>query len=223
MADITGPDIMKCSCRFCVKFKKYMEFSQENIYSGRGNAPETFKYVLEKYFKESDGTKKVLDVGTATGYWGKDIEDKGYDVTYMDVLKNPYFNIENREVVIGDAHDIPYPEGTFDYVFMSNVLEHFHSPYIAILEARRVLKNTGKLIMITPYDWSHWIKDLQHTNLLTLEHYEVLFERARFTDISYEVHNTGGDAMIVMIGTKGDWGFDFDRYKRFDITEERDK
>ncbi|NIM96361.1 MAG: methyltransferase domain-containing protein [Anaerolineales bacterium] len=42
------------------------------------------------------------------------------------------------DLVIGDAQDLPYDEGTFDIVLMLELLEHVGNPQIALDEAHRV-------------------------------------------------------------------------------------
>ncbi|MGY2893072.1 ubiquinone/menaquinone biosynthesis C-methylase UbiE [Deinococcus sp. UYEF24] len=46
-----------------------------------------------------------------------------------------------------DAHALPFPDATFDAVFMLRVLNHLHPPAIALAEAWRVLSLAGRLIV----------------------------------------------------------------------------
>jgi SAM-dependent methyltransferase len=50
----------------------------------------------------------------------------------------------------GDMHDAPYKNESFHFVFSSNVLEHSISPYISLMECRRVLTNPGWAVFILP-------------------------------------------------------------------------
>lgn len=53
------------------------------------------------------------------------------------------------------AHDLaqplPYPDGYFDAVWCSEVLEHLFDPLFALKEFRRVLAPGGKLLVTVPY------------------------------------------------------------------------
>ena len=49
-----------------------------------------------------------------------------------------------------DVTNICYPAGTFDYVIINHVLEHIKEERKAMLEIRRVLKPTGKVIFSMP-------------------------------------------------------------------------
>ena len=53
--------------------------------------------------------------------------------------------------VVGDAHKLPFKNDEFDVVLCSEVLEHLHSPEIALLEMKRVLKSGGILILTTRF------------------------------------------------------------------------
>ena len=53
--------------------------------------------------------------------------------------------------VVGDAHKLPFKNEEFDTVLCSEVLEHLHSPEIALAEMKRVLKSGGILILTTRF------------------------------------------------------------------------
>ncbi|KKQ15996.1 MAG: hypothetical protein US30_C0025G0008 [Candidatus Moranbacteria bacterium GW2011_GWF2_36_839] len=53
--------------------------------------------------------------------------------------------------VVADAHDLPFEDGKFDIILCTEVLEHLHSPHVAISEMKRVLKVGGKLILTTRF------------------------------------------------------------------------
>ena len=52
-------------------------------------------------------------------------------------------DIHNVRFEIGNIHDIPYPDASFDAVFAFTVLEHVREPLRAMREMRRVLKSGG--------------------------------------------------------------------------------
>lgn len=49
-----------------------------------------------------------------------------------------------------DLHDLPYPDGSFDFILCSHVLEHVDDPVRATSEMRRVLKADGLAILMAP-------------------------------------------------------------------------
>ncbi|MCR4651619.1 MAG: class I SAM-dependent methyltransferase [Lachnospiraceae bacterium] len=55
-----------------------------------------------------------------------------------------------RADFVMDITDIPFKDGTFDYVIANHVLEHVSNEKRAISELKRVIKKTGKLILSFP-------------------------------------------------------------------------
>jgi SAM-dependent methyltransferase len=53
-------------------------------------------------------------------------------------------------VTIGDMHRLPYASKAFGCLWSCNVLEHALSPYVALLEARRVLQDGGLAYFVLP-------------------------------------------------------------------------
>jgi SAM-dependent methyltransferase len=54
-------------------------------------------------------------------------------------------------MIICDAHDIPFADGTFDGVIVQATLEHVVDPYRCVDEIRRVLKPRGLVYAETPF------------------------------------------------------------------------
>ncbi len=55
--------------------------------------------------------------------------------------------------VRGDAHRLPFPDGAFDVVILSEVLEHIPDDRSAIAEAVRVLRPGGTIAVTVPRWW----------------------------------------------------------------------
>jgi len=53
--------------------------------------------------------------------------------------------------VIGDAHRLPFKDGSFDCILCSEVMEHLHHPEWFIAEAERVLVQGGCMIASVPF------------------------------------------------------------------------
>jgi SAM-dependent methyltransferase len=51
----------------------------------------------------------------------------------------------------GDVCTYDFAEASFDAIVMSEVLEHVHSPHLAIGNIRKALKPGGKLVLTTPF------------------------------------------------------------------------
>jgi SAM-dependent methyltransferase len=68
----------------------------------------------------------------------------------IDVVARPYRQ-ENRAIIQADLnHKVPLPAGCANTVTMLAVLEHLHSPEVAVAEACRILKPGGNLLVTVP-------------------------------------------------------------------------
>jgi 2-polyprenyl-3-methyl-5-hydroxy-6-metoxy-1,4-benzoquinol methylase len=61
-----------------------------------------------------------------------------------------YMKCENGSFQISDAETLGFREQVFDLIICSEVLEHLIAPEKALSEIRRVVKNTGTVIVTTP-------------------------------------------------------------------------
>lgn len=53
--------------------------------------------------------------------------------------------------IVADAHRLPYADDSVDAIYHEAVLEHLHTPHIAVGEMLRVLKRGGRILSITPF------------------------------------------------------------------------
>ena len=97
---------------------------------------------------------KVLDVGCGNGHYsGMTYEEAG--VKYLDLVNNSVTGVDpitpNYEtrfpVDIAKAESLPYADNSFDAVIFATSLDHMESPQLALQEARRVVKNSGSVII----------------------------------------------------------------------------
>lgn len=90
-----------------------------------------------------------LEVGAGSGH-SQDFT-KGLDITRLDILPAPWVD------AVADAHQLPFPDGCFDGIFMIDVLHHLADPKTFFQEAARVLKSGGRIALIepgiTPLSW----------------------------------------------------------------------
>lgn len=87
--------------------------------------------LLELLGRESQ--PKVLYVGYNNAFEG--IDTSG--IVQIDVVPKRYVDI----VAMGE--NLPFPDGSFDLVVISNVIEHVTQPFSVVSEAHRVLKGGG--------------------------------------------------------------------------------
>lgn len=108
----------------------------------------------------------VIDVGCGAGRHSFEAFRLGADVIAFDQDVEELNNVDailqamqqqgeapasaKAEAVKGDALDLPYADGTFDFVIASEILEHVPEDDRAIAELIRVLKPGGRLAVTVP-------------------------------------------------------------------------
>lgn len=60
--------------------------------------------------------------------------------------------VDNCSLRHGDMYELPYADGEFDTVILDDVLEKAERPLQAINEARRILKTSGRLLLLAQSD-----------------------------------------------------------------------
>eukprot|EP00033_Pygsuia_biforma_P006455 GCRY01007231.1.p1 GENE.GCRY01007231.1~~GCRY01007231.1.p1 ORF type:complete len:240 (+),score=28.96 GCRY01007231.1:121-840(+) len=105
---------------------------------------------------------RALEVGCGTGSFTFDLAemDKHSEVVALDISQYMvnYVKLRFRELkaspsralmsfVQGDCKDLPFNNGSFDCVYLFDVLFCIQDPVLAIKEAKRVLKRGGKLVL----------------------------------------------------------------------------
>jgi SAM-dependent methyltransferase len=97
--------------------------------------------------KQNADRPKVLVVGGATIGAGAELL---YADASIELVGTDVFASQNT-VLVTDAHNLPFDEGTFDAVWMQAVLEHVLDPAIVVAEIHRVLKPSGIVYAETPF------------------------------------------------------------------------
>jgi len=127
--------------------------------------------------------KKVLDVGAGAGDETRLLVAKGYDVIGTTYGADNFELGRDVTLVEDDMQCmLSMGKGEFDAIFAVQAYEHAFSPWMALLEARRVLRDGGVLYMDLPnMARPQTSKTIWHTSPLYPSQWKDLAEKAGFT------------------------------------------
>ncbi|MCL4417280.1 MAG: class I SAM-dependent methyltransferase [Actinobacteria bacterium] len=93
--------------------------------------------------------KPVLDIGCGFGEFAQSFTeeklDVGVDINPRDLFMASKTN-KFKNLVLADARNLPFPDGTFSTIMSVSTFEHIENPNKLLRECYRVLKNNGKLV-----------------------------------------------------------------------------
>lgn len=134
----------------------YAEIKPHTTYYSSG--PSFLKWVHDSRFNAlkslmGDVTNKsVLDAGCGEGYFFSQIQAKekyGIDLS-EERLKKTVISFPSSNVLCSDLKKLPFEDEKFDVIVCSEVLEHVDGYEDVILEFKRCIKPSGKLILSFP-------------------------------------------------------------------------
>jgi ubiquinone/menaquinone biosynthesis C-methylase UbiE len=140
-----------------------------------------------------DPAQSVLDVGTGSGLFAEAFAGRGLKVSGVD--SNPEMLTAAREAVPhgdfrqGIAEELPYPDRSFDAVFLGLVLHEADEPLKALSEARRVAR-AWVCILEWPYleqPFGPPLKDRLNPTDLAVLFKKAGYRRWKTTDLTHTV------------------------------------
>lgn len=150
------------------------------------------RYYLDQLLLKTSFYGKVLDIG------GKKINKRGSFRPPLDkVISWDYANMDHKTEpdLLCSAEKIPVADGHYDFVILTEVLEHVPNPEAVIKECSRVLKNNGIFILSIPFlyplhadpgDFQRW----------TPEKIKIELKKSGMT--VKNIHGRGGIVAVIM-------------------------
>lgn len=149
---------------------------------------ELFKEAFEWAKPYLSPANSVIDIGCGEGYaqeivnmsyvgvaWGKDVE---------------VGQAKGRTVFEMDMHDLDFPDNYFDGFVMSHSWEHSPMPLIMLMEARRVIRRWGLIILPHP-DW-YKFRGMGHFSVMVDGQVRNLCEQVGMRVVKSTVHSRMG-------------------------------
>ncbi|MFH1978391.1 MAG: class I SAM-dependent methyltransferase [Candidatus Aenigmatarchaeota archaeon] len=103
--------------------------------------------LVEIFEKKKIG--KLLDAGAGDGKLSSALADLGHIVHSCDIDEK-VFKAKTKFTQANLNKNFPYKDKQFDYVLLTEVIEHLENPNHAIRECSRILKDGGLFVTTTP-------------------------------------------------------------------------
>jgi ubiquinone/menaquinone biosynthesis C-methylase UbiE len=104
----------------------------------------------------------VLDAGAGDGTMAQLLAPRARSVTCVDrnekmveAARARLIKAKNVTVSLGDVHELPFADGSFDHVMLFNILTQAATPQRVVSEASRVLRPGGNVAVVTLASHDH--------------------------------------------------------------------
>ena len=167
LENITANDDVEKTKEFLVKYSKQSggatNIPVDQFVRNWGRNEELRKKqedIISKYIVKNPGSK-MLTIGPR---WAAEIEFLrmrfGIDVMGLDL-----FSTDESKVIIGDMHDMPIEDNTYDIVYEKNTYNKAYNIRKALDESVRILKPGGLLIYDECMDYTCGVNENARTNI----------------------------------------------------------
>src|SRR6185295_5029343 len=86
--------------------------------------------------------RSALDLGCGDAFWSDRLRDKGFEVVEADIAPKRV-----RTLWLDATRPLPFPDGSFDLVWCTEVIEHLGDPSSTCAELLRVVRRAGTLLL----------------------------------------------------------------------------
>lgn len=145
--------------------------------------------------------ERVLDIACGGGELSLKVAERGCEVCGIDISESGIKHakrLAEREGItcdfrVGNAEDLPYPDGYFDKIVCSSSLEHFGDDIKALNEMHRVLKPDGTVVLTTDsftYPISDELKNVHRKIAHVVNYYTRETLKERFEIAGFEMRKS---------------------------------
>ena len=103
---------------------------------------------------------RLLDLGCGSGNFLEFMNRYGWETMGIDFDEKAVetAKAKNLNVKLGKLEEQNLPNNYFDAITLSHVIEHVYDPSELLRECKRILKNNGQIVIVTPNNKSigHW-------------------------------------------------------------------
>lgn len=107
-----------------------------------------------RFFEQFIGEIKhsaILEVGCGIGSFCKRYIENNFVIGVDISLSALHHSVKKGiEGVVSDAIDLPFKNESFNVVILKDILEHIPLPSLAVMEAKRVVENSGRIFIWVP-------------------------------------------------------------------------
>jgi 2-polyprenyl-3-methyl-5-hydroxy-6-metoxy-1,4-benzoquinol methylase len=167
---------------------------------------------LADMYLDTRASGKLLDVGCGDGSRLARMRELGWQVEGQELdaqaaaTAHQFYKLQVR---VGPLEEIGYPSESFDAVTMNHVIEHVYEPIELLSECRRILKPSGRLVVVTPNTESlghrlfkaNWrgLEPPRHLLTFCPRTLRILVQRAGFT--TFRTWTTAAHAELIAEGS----------------------
>jgi SAM-dependent methyltransferase len=103
---------------------------------------------------------RLLDIGCSNGEFMWLAKEAGFEVLGVELNKRTADIARGNglNVISGFLEDAGFADNSFDYVYMGDLIEHVESPNALMEQVKRVLRQEGKVVIVTPNLDCFWSK-----------------------------------------------------------------
>ena len=165
-------------------------------------------YLGKRFFPQK--SSRILDIGAGQGHCIFPLKNSGYEnIIAVDVDDRNKKLFEDNGVTFiqldAESDSFPLPEDSFDVILLFHVIEHLKESSCLLSEVRRMLRNGGIFVLVTP-DWRKQYKTFyrDHTHIRPYDKESImrLLVCSRFDQVF--IRSFG---VMRMLGRTGIWKF----------------